>query len=493
MSRQTESLKLIGRLARAHFSRGDANDFKRELFANFKQMGGVYVKFLQVLATNTDFLSGWATPSESSVFEDVDLEPIDIFAVLRSIDPDYKAHFSAVDREPMASGSFAQVYRAQLKNGRLVIIKVLRPSVAKYLKTDMKSLGRIAKAISLMAPRGSIDYGQAFAEFRRVTELETDYHREARNAEWFRQYFASRTPQIYIPKTYAEFTTDNVLVQDFVGGISLADAMRAQQNGAEILSYVYEKTGSNIGKQLAVLGEELLISTVAGDYMFGDPHPGNIKLLADDKIAFIDFGIAAKAPSSRHSFVNFIREYNNLYLGQFRPAEFVVSCLAFYDNLLAQAISVSTSNMTGKTVSDFIGEAAKQIFEVHSKDEQTLSYMNNLQMTRLLNQVFNKGNRFNVKLDNNNLAMLRASHMYMSTARLITERAGLPQSFSTDMIQRAFQNLLDYVEQNGIAKSGSKNETLSDEKALQLFGDWVAGIADRDPTLYRQIKEGGAI
>jgi predicted unusual protein kinase regulating ubiquinone biosynthesis (AarF/ABC1/UbiB family) len=490
MSRQTDSLKLMGRLAKAHFSHGNAGDFKRELFANFKQMGGVYVKFLQVLATNTDFLNGWATPSESTVFEDVALEKIDIFRVLKYIDRDYINHFAAVDREPMASGSFAQVYRAQLKNGQMVVIKVLRPSVTRYLQQDMKSLGRIARAVSFMSSRGAIDYAQAFREFRRVTELETDYQRETRNAEWFRDYFAGRTDQIVIPKTYVEFTADRVLVQDYVGGISLADAMRMQQNGANIAAYVQEKTGSNIWNQLEILGKELLISTVAGDYIFGDPHPGNIKLLPDDKIAFIDFGIAANVPTSRHAFVNFIREYNNLYLGQFRPAEFTIACLAFYDNLLTQAISVSTSNMTGSTVLDFIGNAANQIFETHRTDEQAQSLLNNLQMTRLATQVLNKGNRFNVKLDNNNLAMLRASQMYMSLVRLIVDRANMPLAISTAITQKAFQAMLDHVDVNGVAHSSASTETLSDEKALQLFGDWVASIADRDPTLYRQIKEG---
>lgn len=480
---------LLVKLAKAHFSKGDANDFKRQLFTSFKQMGGVYVKFLQVLATNTDFLSGWATPSESSVFEDVELEPIDIYRVFASIEPNYHQHFAAANPVPIASGSFAQVYQAQLKNGQPVIIKVLRPSVSRNFKKDIKSLGYIVKMINLISPRGMIDYQQSFNEFRRITELETDYLREYHNAHYFYKYFSGHQ-SIVVPKTYRQWTTPRVLVQDYVGGLSLAEAMIAQQKGHDIAEYVYRLSGSNIWQILETLGIELLISTVSAEHIFGDPHPGNIKILPNNQIGFIDFGVAANAPTSRHCFVEFIREYHNLYQGQFRPDKFAVAGLAFYDNVLSQAISVAASEIDGRTVNDLIGQAAKRVFEIHKADEQSLNYLDNLQMTKLMTQVLNKGNRFNVKLDTNNLAMLRASHMYMATVRLIVERAGQPQSVSTEIIRRAFKAMIDHADNNGVVKSPSSQlETLSNEKSLQLFGDWIAGIADRDPQLYRQITE----
>jgi predicted unusual protein kinase regulating ubiquinone biosynthesis (AarF/ABC1/UbiB family) len=236
------------------------------------------------------------------------------------------------------------------------------------------------------------------------------------------------------------------------------------------------------------MGQELLISTVAAEYIIGDPHPGNIKLLPGNIIGMIDFGVAAKAPTSRNSFVQLIREYHNLYTGQFDPAAFTVAALAFYDNVLTQAISITAGNMTGRSASEFIGEAAKRIFEMHKTDEQTQSYLSNLQMTRLMTQVFNKGNRFNVKLDTNNLSMLRASHIYMSTCNLIVKRAGLPASVGNEIIRRSFKSMIDYADQHGVAKSKG-GQILSDERAMQLFSDWTAGIAEKDPVLYQQITE----
>ncbi|MCL2280686.1 AarF/ABC1/UbiB kinase family protein [Candidatus Saccharibacteria bacterium] len=488
-SRSEMAVKLGLRLLRVHFSRGDQNQVKREIFAGFKEMGGPYVKFLQVLAAQPDFLRGWATPSETQVFEDVALEPIDIIRVLEYLDRNYRAHFAAVDREPMAAGSFGQVYRAQLTNGQVVIIKVLRPSVSRYLKTDMKNLGRMVRLLALVNRGGSVDLREGFSEFKRITELETDYRLELKNALWFAEYFRGHE-QIIIPKTYAELSTDRVLVQDFVGGVSLAEAMIAQQNGANIADWVMQATGSDIWAQLQTLGNTLLISSIDGDYIFGDPHPGNIKLLPDNKIGFIDFGIAASAPTSRHAFVDLIREYYNLYMGQFRPAEFMVAALAFFDNILTQAISVATDNLLRKNIFDFIGEAAGRVFETHKHDELTKGYLDNLQMTRLITQVINKGNRFNVKLDMSNLAMLRASQMYMSMVNLIVKRSDLPMSVANQIIRNSFKTMVDYADAGGVAQSSTRAESLSDERALQMFGDWAAGIADRDPQLYRQIREG---
>jgi len=125
-------LKLSGKAGKEHLS-------KRLLFDGFQDLGGVYVKFLQILAMNVDFMSGWSGPSEFSVFEAVNMEHIDVQGLVRAeLSPEAYQQFRAMDTEPMAAGSFAQVYRAELQDGTSVIIKVLRPSLVRGLRFDLR-------------------------------------------------------------------------------------------------------------------------------------------------------------------------------------------------------------------------------------------------------------------------------------------------------------------------------------------------------------------
>lgn len=484
VSRNAQTLKLGLALARARLFTRDSFAVKRAIFDNFRGLGGVYVKFLQILATNTNFLEGWAGPGENSVFEHVERENINVDQILLAEIPNKLDRFAWVDRNMLAAGSFAQVYRAQLKDGTDVIIKILRPSVIQNLSGDLRSLSKIVRMMQSMQAGGVINYREAFGEFKRITRAETDYRQECRNALYFYDYFKN-DDTVVIPRTYADLTTDRLLVQEYIPGISLADAMTVQQNGADIVEYIRQTTGSNPWNHLRNTGRAMLVSAVAADYVFGDPHPGNIKLLSGDRVGFIDFGIAARAPTSRHSFAVFMREYHRLYSGEFDPNSFMKAALAFYDNRLSQALEIVSHNLTNQSFMESIGESAKKIFDKLSGSEQTQEYLSDRRMLQLLTKVINDGNRFNVKLDNNNIAMGRASVMFIAMTQLIANRAGTDDDIA--VLRDAFKYVVDYVAVNGVKSAGQTEQNFTDEQATQFFTDWAAGVADRDPLLFRQI------
>jgi predicted unusual protein kinase regulating ubiquinone biosynthesis (AarF/ABC1/UbiB family) len=81
----------------------------RLLFQTFENLGGVYVKFLQILILDQDFLRGWAGPAEYDVFENVEYEDIDLAELLKAEMPDYERHFLSIDLRPLAAGALAQV------------------------------------------------------------------------------------------------------------------------------------------------------------------------------------------------------------------------------------------------------------------------------------------------------------------------------------------------------------------------------------------------
>ena len=113
-------------------------DFKEKtknlIFVTVKELGGIYLKFLQILTINAQFLSDLITPTELEIFEQVPVEEIDLEQTLaRELNKQQRQRLQKVETKPFASGSFAQVYRAQLDGKLPIIIKVLRPQQTKFL------------------------------------------------------------------------------------------------------------------------------------------------------------------------------------------------------------------------------------------------------------------------------------------------------------------------------------------------------------------------
>src|SRR3989338_1755964 len=129
--------------------------------------------------------------------------------------------FLSFDKTPIASASISQVYKAVMKNGAKVAVKVQRPNVKYLMETDIEIMGYIAQLLE-----NNIDGIKRYKplriirEFRDWTEKELDFRLEARNAKRFYDNFkASKT--VFIPKVYDEFTTEKILVLEFVEGVEL--------------------------------------------------------------------------------------------------------------------------------------------------------------------------------------------------------------------------------------------------------------------------------
>src|SRR5262249_31655109 len=138
----------------------------------------------------------------------------------------------------------------------------------------------------------------AIREFRAATLRETDYVTEAHFArDLFESY--KDHPTLVIPETYLELCTNHIIVQEYVGGMSVVDLVRIQGEGGSPRAHVAEQLGSDLTKQLTMLGVEFLVSAFNLPRMQGDPHPGNIRLLPDNKVGIIDFGISAAAPEHK--------------------------------------------------------------------------------------------------------------------------------------------------------------------------------------------------
>lgn len=200
------------------------------------------------------------------------------FSAMRTVIEDdlgrLPAVFADIDETPIAAASIGQVYRARLRDGRTVAVKVKYPGVDEAVHADMRNLKLFSKlwkaALPSAADAGVLD------EIARNIGGELDYPREARNQRRVAQRYRGH-PFITVPDCVDEYCGPNVLVTEFVDGQPF-DALRAlpDDDRARLGELIYR----------------FYITALFTDYEFcGDPHPGNMLLAADGRLAFVDFGL----------------------------------------------------------------------------------------------------------------------------------------------------------------------------------------------------------
>jgi predicted unusual protein kinase regulating ubiquinone biosynthesis (AarF/ABC1/UbiB family) len=182
--------------------------------------------------------------------------------------------FADFDQEPVGAASIGQVYRARLRDGRQVAVKVQYPGIASACRSDIKNLRMFARPAQAVI--AGIDLPSIIREVEERVLEELDYEVEAQNHRMFARHYRAH-PFIRVPDVHTELCSDTVLVTDWLDGrpLAAAEALDQQQRNrvAEIVFRFY------IGGP-----HELLAFS-------GDPHPGNSLLLEDGSVGFIDFGL----------------------------------------------------------------------------------------------------------------------------------------------------------------------------------------------------------
>ncbi|MET3576181.1 ABC1 kinase family protein [Bhargavaea ullalensis] len=259
----------------------------REMAVAFRntleKAGGLFVKFGQFLSTRSDLFPAEFREELSRLQEEVEPVPVEqIREVIRTqLGRPVDEIFREFDDEPLAAASIAQVHRAQLKNGQEVIVKVLRPALRKQLAVDVHILTSFA---DLLARRTAwarkIGIRSLTEGFIQGLHEETDFSYELGN---LRQMKKEESGSVYIPTAFKEYSTTDVLVMEYVDGVSLSKAARRLQNNPAARAELANE-----------LFQEMLEQIFDKGLFHGDPHPGNILILKNGRPAFIDFGAVGR-------------------------------------------------------------------------------------------------------------------------------------------------------------------------------------------------------
>jgi predicted unusual protein kinase regulating ubiquinone biosynthesis (AarF/ABC1/UbiB family) len=251
---------------------------------NLIKLGPTFIKMGQSLGTRADLLPLSFVKALGELQDSVPAFPNEIaFArIEKELGRKINQVYEEFDIEPVAAASLGQVYRAKLFTGEEVAVKVQRPNLAGVIKGDIEILRKVAKfAERFPSLNENADWAGMLREFDVTIHEEMDYSSEGRNAERFAESFKDWT-NVHVPKIYWHATTAKVMTMEFIHGtkVTEVEALKLRGVSAEKVNRLLIKTYL---KQLLEDG-----------FFHADPHPGNLLVMPDGRLAFFDFGMVGR-------------------------------------------------------------------------------------------------------------------------------------------------------------------------------------------------------
>lgn len=255
-----------------------------ELARDLEKLGPTFIKLGQLLSTRADLLP--APYLEALTRLQDKIEPFSFDEVDRIISSELGVRlskaFAHFDTEPLAAASLAQVHRASTRDGREVVVKVQRPNIREQIVEDLDALGEMAQFLDEHTEMGKrYEFGNMLQSLRRSLLRELDFKVEANNLVTFAQNLRE-FENIVVPEPIDDFTTSRILTMEYIEGKKITDLSPLR---------LMEIDRRGLARELfrAYLKQILL-----DGFLHADPHPGNVFLTPDDKIALIDLGMVAR-------------------------------------------------------------------------------------------------------------------------------------------------------------------------------------------------------
>jgi ubiquinone biosynthesis protein len=260
-----------------------ASELPEQLASDLEKLGPTYVKLGQLLSTRADLLPPAFLEALTRLQDKVEPFPFEEAEAIVTAELGVKISkaFATFEEKSIAGASLGQVHRATLRDGREVAVKVQRPGIRETIVKDLDALEQIAAFAESHTVVGKrYQFTQLVEEFRKSILRELDYKQEARNLTTLAQNL-EEFDRIVVPSPISGFTTSRVLTTTYVRGLkitSLSPVAKTELDGAGLAEQLFRA----YLKQILVDG-----------FVHADPHPGNVFLTEDDRIALFDLGMVA--------------------------------------------------------------------------------------------------------------------------------------------------------------------------------------------------------
>ncbi len=272
---------LVTKRIKARIAKKKGFPLEKRLRLTLERLGPTFIKFGQVLSVRPDLIPKAYIKELEKLQDNVPPFPYAIAKeqIKKELNKNINEVFAEFEKNPIASASISQVHKAVLKNKKIVAVKIQRPDVKQIMETDIEIMFYVAKLLENRMPKiKALNPTKIIDEFAKWTEKELDFKKEAINAKRFAKNF-SKSKIVKIPEIYEQLTTSKILVMEFIDGIELHNIKQIKKEKINL-------------KPLIDKGFEAILTQVfIHGFFHADPHPGNIIITKDRKIAFVDFGI----------------------------------------------------------------------------------------------------------------------------------------------------------------------------------------------------------
>ena len=411
-----------------------------------EKLGPTFIKLGQVLSLRADVVGEEISRELSKLQSDV--KPFPYEDARRIVTEELKSPpeklFKSFEKKPVAAASLAQVYRANLKDGTEVAVKIQRPNIKNIIEQDIHILLYLAHLAERFIPE-SRPYQpvRVVKEFADWTLRELDFSIEGNNAERFRSAFKNN-PHINIPVIYWDLTTHKILAMEFVHGVKADDVAGMKKLDSD-------------PKQLALIGVGAVFQQFLIDGFFhADPHPGNFFAMKNNVLCLHDFGMVGYLmPEQRKELVSCFVAFENKDID------------GFFKHFMHLAITSEKSDISG-----FQKDAAEILSEL-------LFTPNQPSVAWAFFRLINKGARREIKFP--------ADLTLFGKAIITTEAMGLklyPQFNLNKELQPFVKNALKaYLDPKKTIK----------ELKMDIFDylGFLKTLPEKTQSLLRKIEEGG--
>jgi ubiquinone biosynthesis protein len=256
----------------------------KELAADLERLGPTFIKLGQLLSTRADLLPGPYLEALSRLQDQI--EPFSYEEVDRIVSSELGVRISKAfgdfDREPLAAASLAQVHRAQMRDGRAVVVKVQRPNIREQIVDDLESLGEIAQFLDTHTELGKrYDFANMLDSLRASLLRELDFKLEVNNLIEFSENLRE-FDRLIVPEPIEDFCTSRVLTMEYIPGRKITELSPLR---------LMEIDGPGLARELF---RAYLKQILIDGFFHADPHPGNVFLTDDDQIALLDLGMVGR-------------------------------------------------------------------------------------------------------------------------------------------------------------------------------------------------------
>ena len=253
----------------------------QRLASDLEKLGPTFIKLGQVLSTRADLLPPSYLDALSRLQDNV--APVPAAEIQKTIEEDLNVRvskaFLSFDEAPLASASLGQVHRATLRDGRPVAVKVQRPGVLEQVLADLTVLDEIAAFVDSHTKVGKrYEFAPMIREFRKSLMEELDYTTEANHLRTLKQNLVE-FPRILVPAPVDSYVSKRVLTMEYVTGTKVTGL-----NPVALIDVDPEGLADEL---IQAYLQQILLD----GFFHADPHPGNVFITEDGRLALIDLGM----------------------------------------------------------------------------------------------------------------------------------------------------------------------------------------------------------